>query len=270
MFFRIFRHLLPNSRAWRAVVDKRLRQFLEGLSASPSAAKDFVDGVWSDIWPGTTRELSAWEKQFGLPGVGLPEQGRRNRLDAEWKAQGGQDPDYIQNTLRARGFDVYVYEWWEPGTEPAVGVAGCATPRNPLMWLRRESTGSNILVECGEALAACGEAFALAGNSLEPPGYPLVNKVLRTIIDITTLCGEASAACGEASAACGNYTGFREEVVPYTVPNNSEKWPYFLYIGGQTFGEIAQVDPSRKDEFEALSLKICPAQQWLGILVEYV
>lgn len=270
MFFRVFRHLLPNARAWRLVVEKRLRSFFEGLAGSGDAVKSFIDAVYLDLFPQDTRELSAWERQFALPEAGLNEQQRRDRLAATWRAVGGQDPAYIQATLRERGFDVYVHEWWEPGTEPAIGVKACATPRNPLMWIRREFTDTTILVECGEALAACGEEFAEAGNALSPRGYPLVNKIVETVPDIEPLCGEELAACGEELAQCGNYFGFRESRRPYIVPNDPEKWPYFLYIGGETFGTLAQVSPSRRDEFENLCLKICPAQQWLGILVEYV
>lgn len=270
IFLRIFKHLLPNARAWRITVDKKLRQFFEGLSGVGSDAKTFFDGVWLDIFPETTREISAWEQQFGLRDTGITEQERRDRLDATWKALGGQDPRYIEDTLRANGFDVYVHEWWEPGTEPAPGVKQCVTPRNPLQWLRREFTGVSLLVECGEPLAQCGETFAEAGNSLFPLGYPLVNKVFETIPDLLTLCGEALVECGEPEALCGNYFQFRELLREYIVPIDPAKWPYFLYIGGETFGTLAQVDPKRRDEFEALCLKICPAQQWLGILVEYV
>lgn len=270
MFLRVFKHLLPNARAWRLTVDKRLRQFFAGLSGVGDDVKTFFDGVWLDIFPETTRELDSWEQQFGLRDTGLTEQQRRDRLDATWKALGGQDPKYIQDTLRANGFDVYVHEWWEPGTEPAPGVKQCVTPRNPLMYLRREFTGVTLLVECGEPFALCGEPFAEAGNTLQPRGYPLVNKVFETTPDILPLCGEELAAAGEPEALCGNYFEFRETLKNYIVPRDPAKWPYFLYIGGETFGDIAQVDPKRKDEFEALCLKICPAQQWLGILVEYV
>lgn len=269
MFLRVFKHLLPNARAWRITVDKKLRQFFAGLSGVGGDVKTFFDGIWLDIFPETTREIDNWEKQFGLRDTGLTEQQRRDRLDATWKALGGQDPKYIQDTLQANGFDVYVHEWWEPGTEPAPGVKQCVTPRNPLMWLRREYTGVTILVECGEANALCGEDFAQAGNSLEPKGYPLVNKVFDTIPDVLPLCGELVAEAGEPEALCGNYFQFRDVLREYIVPDDPTKWPYFLYIGGETFGTLAQVDPKRKDEFEALCLKICPAQQWLGILVEY-
>lgn len=269
-FLRIFKHLLPNARAWSITVDKKLRSFFEGLSATGEELKEFFDNVWLDIFPESTRDIAGWEQQFGLPDAGLTDEQKRERLSATWKALGGQDPDYIQSTLRDNGFDVYVHEWWEPGTEPAPGVKQCVTPRSPLTVLRREFTNVDILVECGEVTAECGEAFAEAGNSLSPRGYPLVNKILRTVPDIIPLCGEALAECGELEASCGNFLQFRTDPEPYTVPSDPTKWPYFLYIGGETFGDIAQVDPKRRDEFERLCLKICPAQQWLGILVEYI
>ena len=271
IWLRIFKHLLPLGKAWRLTVSKTLRRFFEGLSRAPGpSVKLFIDQVWQDILPGTTRELSTWERQWGLLDTGLAEQGRRDRLTATWRALGGQDPRYIEDTLRANGFDVYVHEWWAPGSEPAPGVKACVNPRSPILYLRREFTGRVPGVECGEALAACGEAFAEAGNGVEPRGYPLVNRVLKTVPDLLPLCGEELAACGEDLAQAGNYDNFRTEYQNYIVPLDADKWPYFLYIGAADINDIAQVDPKRREEFETLCLKICPAQQWLGILVEYV
>lgn len=270
MWLRIFKHLLPHAKAWRITIDKTLREFFNGLTTTGSDVKDFIDGVWLDIFPEDTRELSEWEQQWGLRDAGLTTQERRDRLDATWKALGGQDPKYIQDTLRNNGFDVYVHEWWAPGTEPAVGVRAQATVRSPLLYIRRQYTETYSGVECGEALAECGESFALAGNGVEPRGYPLVNRIFRTQPDIEPLCGEALAEAGESIATCGSYTTFRTDYQNYIVPSNTAYWPYFLYIGAADINDIAQVDPKRRDEFEELCLKICPAQQWLGILVEYV
>lgn len=269
MFLRIFKHLLPNGRAWRLTVEKTLRRFFEGLAGSAESVRSFVDRVWLDLFPQSTRDLSAWEQQWGLRGVGLTEQQRRDRLAAAWRAQGGQDPRYIQDTLQANGFDVYIHEWWEPGSEPALGVQACATPRNPLLYLRRDSSGRPILVECGELFAECGEPSAEAGNSLSPSGYPLVNRVFPTVAGYVTLAGEPFMECGEPSAESGDYDAFEIRELNYVIPNDPEKWPYFLYIGGETFGELAVVDPKRRQEFEELCLKICPLQQWVGILVSY-
>ncbi len=269
MFLRLFQHLLPNAKAWRLTVDKQLRQFFNGLTGIGSAFKSFVDLIWLDVFPKTTREISKWETEFGLQDSGINEQQRRDRLDATWKALGGQDPKYIQDTLQANGFDVYVHEWWEPGTEPDPGIKQCVTPRNPLLYIRREFAVVSLLVECGEPDAQCGEAFAQCGNSVDPKGYPLVNKIFETSPDIIPTCGEAIALCGEAEAICGNFIQFIETLKEYIVSNDPAKWPYFLYIGGSTFGDMATVDPKRKNEFEALCLKISPTQQWLAMLVEY-
>lgn len=261
-FLRTYKHLLPRARAWVITVNKSLRQFFEGLSGLPESIRIFLDDVWGDIFPETTRELDAWESQWGLPATVTDEQERRTRLDATWKALGGQDPRYIQDTLRGAGFDVFVHEWWEPGTNPPV-------VRNPLRVLRRTNTPGPLLVECGESQALCGEAQMEAGNSANPSGYPLVNKIFSTEQDILPLCGEAIAACGEELAICGNFIRFTFKRRDYIVPSDQDTWPYFLYIGGESFGTAAIVEPSRRDEFEDLCLKICPAQQWLGIIVQY-
>lgn len=231
-FLNIIKHLLPNARAWKLTPDKFLRKFFVGLSGLGDLIKAFFDEIFSDIDPQQTRELDAWENQFALVDAGLTEQERRDRLAATWQAVGGQDPRYIQDTLQAAGFDVYIHEWWVPGTEPAIDSPAAATPRDPLLIL-----GGTIvyIVECNEAVAECGEALAECGNTLSPPGYLLVNK------DGTT----------------------------YTVPSAPAEWPYILYISGATFPNTATVDANRKDEFEDLCLKICPAQQWLGIIVSY-
>lgn len=223
----ILKHLLPRTPTWATVIDRTLSKFVEAFSVVVTDAKAFFDGVYGDLLPADTRQLDLWEAQFGLPALGLSEAVRRSRLEAAWSAVGGQSPAYIQNTLQDAGFDVYVHEWWVPGT---------TTPRNPLTYLQQTFPGVSPGVDCGESDALCGEPGALCGEQDDPLGFPLVNKVPDTA---------------------------------RVVPNDSAEWPFFLYIGGETFGTLAQVDPIRRDEFEALCLKICPAHLWLGMLVEY-
>ena len=172
LFFRMFQHLLPNARAWRLTIEKTLRNFFKGLSGIGADAVIYADFVWLDIFPNTTRELDEWELQFALPDTILTEPARRSRLDAHWKALGGQDRKYIEDTLRGAGFDVHVHEWWVPGTEPAPGVKLCVTPRNPLTVLRPEFTGvdNTFVVQGGEALAECGADFDEMGKRIDPTG----------------------------------------------------------------------------------------------------
>jgi len=270
MFFRIFQHLLPNARAWRIVIDKRLRELFEGLSGTGSDVKTFIDEVWLDIFPETTRELDAWEQQFGLTDTLTVEQDRRDRLDATWKALGGQSPRYIQDTLQAAGFNVFVHEWWVPGSEPPVGTQGPATARNPFDFLNDGTGGFSFLSNDGGADMQDGDlAVAMDGAQSEPPGYPLVNKLLIPSVVLSLSDGSLDMQDGDALAMDGaDITVYSPKI--YVLPADVTKYPYFLYIGGETFPDQADVDTSRRNEFETLCLKICPTQQWLGILVTYI
>ena len=269
MFFRIFQHLLPNARAWRIVIDKLLRKFFEGLASGVGDVfKIFFDKIWLDIDPATTREITAWETQFGLPTTLTDEQDRRDRLSAIWKATGGQSPRYLQDTLQAAGFDVYIHEWWVPGSEPAIGVIGAATARIPFTYLNDGSVDLQYESNDGGADMQDGDiALAMDGAALQPTGYPLVNKVF---IFNPDFLGDGSDQMmdGGQDGQDGDIT-FIYTLKKYIIPADITKYPFFLYIGGQTFPNHATVDSSRKNEFETLCMKICPAQQWLGILVNY-
>ena len=268
MFLRIIKHLLPNARAWRLTVDKQLRQFFDGLSAIGDTVKEFFDLVWLDIFPETTREIDKWEQQWGLPNTLTDEQERRDRLDATWKAVGGQDPRYIQDTLQNAGFDVYIHEWWVPGTEPIPGTKSAATPRDPFLYLDDGITVLRYFSSDGAADMQDGDlALAMDGATNQPSGYPLVNKIL---IPSSVIIGDGDPLMqdgGERAQDGGLITVY--SLKQYQIPADSTKYPYFLYIGGTIFPDQANVSQSRRNEFETLCLKICPAQQWLGILVDY-
>ena len=256
LFFKIFQHILPNGRAWNLVQDKCLRAFFQGLDFANE--KLYFDQIWQDIFPNDTRQLEQWEEQFGLPDTNLTEQERRARLDATWKETGGQSPRYIQDTLQANGFQVFVHEWWEPGTEPAIGSHLCATPRNPFLVLQDDTAPPQYTVLCGGLLSECGEVTAECGEALQPTGYPLVNLVAENQLVLSALCGAAIAECGESLAACDERSLIVTTRRTYSLPVEVEKWAYVLYIGGEVFPDHVTIDPARRDEFEALCLKITP------------
>ncbi len=293
-FLDIFKHLLPRARAWHITIDKNLRRLFIGLSSLGDSAKEFADNVWLDIFPQTTRDIQSWEDQFNLYPTDLTEQERRDRLDGTWKAQGGQSPRYIQDTLQANGFNVYVHEWWIAGAEAQageewmeagepeaeagnynlnapyfpVGIHQRLTPKNPFLYLNNNNT-QTVGVLCGNPDALFGNPNAIMGNFI-PRGYPLVNKVYDFEPNYITLAGEDIMEAGEPLAEAGNYVTFDAVLKKYPIPTNPDYWSYFLYIGGENFPDLAQIEIERKEEFEALCLKICPTQQWLGILVEYI
>ena len=220
-----FKQLLPNARAWRITVEKTLRRFFGGLTGLPEDVRTFLDSIYDDIDPQLTRQLPEWENQFALAPGSLTEQERRDRLAAAWSALGGQDPRYIQDTLQGAGFDVFVHEWWEPtGGTPAGGsVDGDVTPvaRNPFDFLF-DGVAPAKFVGCGHDDAYCNSDTLFANSNDTPPGFPITNNT-------------------EAAPA---------------IPADTTKYPFFLYIGGETFPDQAIVPAGREEEFENLALKL--------------
>lgn len=269
--FKQFKHLLPNSKAFNLTPAKNLRYFFEGIGNALNAPRIFLDLIWDDIFPSKTRQLNEWETQFALPSTFLTEDQRRTRLDAVWKAIGGQSPRYIQDTLQNAGFNVYVHEWWDPIPQRPLGGSVrndyTPTPRNPILYLDDGQTTSPFLMFDGGSDAQDGDTLSYDGATNVPVGYPLVNKVIAPAI--STICdGNADMQDGAQLAQDGgNYTFYAQR--QYILPTDSEKWHYFLYIGGKTFPTQAQIPNARREEFEELCLKIRPLEQWLGILVEY-
>lgn len=269
----VFKSLLPNARAWRLTIDKTLRRFFEGLTVVDSDVEAFYDDIYNDLRPQYTRELDQWEDQFGLPAsASLSEQERRDRLDAAWKALGGQSPRYIQDVLQAAGFDVYVHEWWEPSVEHPTGgsVNGDVTPiaRDPFEYLW-DGVSDRQFIGDGHDFACDGCDVFFDNAQLDPPGYALVNKIVTPVLLSVGAGHELAFAGGDAMFAGSLFPGGGITLKQYQIPTDPSKYPYFLYIGGETFPDVASVDAGRRNEFEALCLKICPTEQWLGMLITY-
>jgi hypothetical protein len=219
---------LPDAAPWRLTFGKTLTKFFEGLAGAPADAQAFTDAVYEDLFPDTTRQISEWEHHFGIPANPL-EATRRLNLAAEWAAQGGQSPSYIQGILQTAGFDVYVHEWWSSGPNPYVA-------RDPRTYTLDALIGT---IQCGEPLAQCGEPLAECNNVLVNDPLYLVNK------DLT-------------------------ERAPPPIPDDSAFWPFFWYVGAETFPNHAEIPLARKAEFHRLLLKLGPAHQWIVTLVDYV
>jgi len=253
----IFKHLLPRARAWNITIDKSLRRLILGLASLPADIREYFDLIFTDIDPARTRTLESWEFQFALPGANISEEERRARLDAAWKALGGQSPGYIQNTLRAAGFDVYIHEWWD----------GVLT-RSPFTYLDDGTGGLPYIMGDGTEDAQDGGAQAMDGATENPAGYPLVNKIPLTYNRY--ICdGAPKMLDGGDNAMDGLVIIFRTRK-QYIMPPDADTYPHYIYIGAASFPDKAEVPENRRDEFEDLCLKICPTGKWLGILVNYI
>lgn len=242
LFFRIFEHLLPHGRAWRITFAKNLRQFFAGLSQPLDSVKQFIDQIYEDLFPATSRSrdetggsgaLEEWESQYGLvPSDPTDFDARRAALAAKWQAQGGQSPAYIESVLQAAGFDVYVYDFWSAGPPYVARDPHDYTTTPRVSTYRCSAFTSQPTCSAFDGQPRCN---AFLNND---PHY-LVNK------DLTRRA-------------------------PPLIPNNPDVYPYFMYVGGPTFGDVAEVAAERRDEFERLLLRLRPSHLWIVTLVDYV
>lgn len=242
MWLRIYQHLLPQAQAWRITVAKTLRSFFVGLTGLPTDARQYIDDVHDDLYPDSTRQLAEWETQFGLtPSAGATDGDRRVHLAGAWQAQGGQSPRYIQDVLQAAGFPLYVYEWWDPTALPTV------TAKNPHTYTNQPLIGEFVCKPTADPAWVC-KAKTLGG-------VPQVQAVCTNWLNNET-------------HYLVNLNLTRK--APPPVPNDSTKYPYFLYVGGSTFPTHASIPVARRGELEALLLKLRPSQNWVVTLIDYV
>jgi len=256
MFFRIFQHLLPRALAWRtkdtaskwtigggpSIGDpglliggndqgSTLSRFLHGLADALEPIRDYFDLILLDVFPESTRELDAWEGQFGIE-ANIDEDIRRLNIAGEWAATGGQSKAYINSVLHAAGFtEVFVHDWWSSGP-PYIA-------RDPRDYTDQPLIGS---VQCS-ALADQPECSALADQ-------PQCNRFL--VNDPHYIVNR-------------NLT----DVAPPPVPDNPDTWPYFVYFGAETFPDFVDIPEERRPELERIMEKLTPSQDWIVTLINY-
>lgn len=227
--FSPLRRLLPTGDAWRAAAESQLRALLEGLSPAFVRAREFSNSAYLDLFPDRTRELKEWEAEFGVfPRENVSDDVRRTVILGRKATTGGQSPHYLQATLRAAGFDVYVHECWA-STSPFV-------PRDPRAYTDAPLIGTH---RCGAPGSRCGAPGARCNRFLtNQPGY-----------------WQTLRWAGEA---------------PDPVPEDSAYWPFFIYLGGETFGTRFRILASRWCEFQWLVQQIKPARHWVVVFADIV
>lgn len=271
ILFRLFQHLLPRSKALNITIDKPLRQLYEGLADSGQGIIMASDSALLDIMPASTTRFDDYELQFGLDNTLTDDNARRERIVNVWgNMVGGQSPDYIQTAIRDAGFDVYLHGWWQdvPGRPNGGSINGDHEPvaRDPETYLWN-GVSQRRYYTLGNAEMQCGGELAFLGSQLDPQGYPLVNSLVNASQPLAG-CGQNEMQCGGINTQCG--AGFiRFDKLVYTIPTDEATWPHYIYIGASVFPLTATVSNTRRVEFENLCMKLCPADKWVGILVNY-
>lgn len=281
--FNTFKHLFSRSQAWRLVASP-IKEYIKGFSYFPGDLRDFIDRIWLDIFPDTTREFEKWEQQFGLAQTGTAQE-RLDNLKGRWQAQGGQGFDYLQDLIQASGYpQVFLHEWWigadayrtyclAPDSDCGSATAECGvllidgaiTTKDPNDWL-----DDQYLTYCLGPDSDCGATEAECGGTIYETKL-LVNKGPELAsFDYAIYCLAPDSDCGAIEAECGVLTGLNFVPIEYMIPQDPVQWRYIIYVGAEIFGEIAEVPAELRGEFERLLLGKMPYQQWMGLLINYV
>jgi len=259
LFFRIFQHLLPDGAPWRPRDPGapgqgfHLWRFLKGLAKGISGtdipggtdARAYIDAVHADAFPATTRELPEWQRQFGLRATGVTATDRQ-QLAAAWAEEGGQSPSYIQGQLQAAGFNVYVHDWWSTGPTPG-DLNAPYVARDPHDYTEVPLIGTN---QCDAVTLTQPQCTGFSFDGTPQAGQPQCDRFL---------ANEPGYIVNQDFS----------QAAPPPIPDDPLTWPYFMYIGGSTFGTEAAVPPTRRAEFERLVLKLRPLHLWIVLLIDY-
>jgi hypothetical protein len=258
-YFNIFKYLFPRSNAFSLFVQKNLTKFIEGLTALPNDFREYIDNIYFDLFPDTTRSLELWEDQFGIVTPSTDNAIRINTVDQKWKMKGGQGADYIQGVLQDAGFNVQVHEN-NPPIDPANFLVG------------------DFVMVAGAGNAYAGRSDAFAG--LTTTGELLVNGFIPIIGGQRLyLMNAGNGYAGNQTAVAGYFTQFLVTDKQYTLPTDPLLFPFVWFIGGDatrnasnelTAIEVVQIPAEREQEFKDLILMLKPAQSWVGLIIEYV
>ena len=113
------RQLFPTGRAFNFPVDGELDKFISALNESEKRAIDDAYSVLYQILPDndefTALDASKWEIRLGMiNGSALPLADRKSAIIRKMNHPGDiparQSWDYLQQSLQAAGFDVYIHE----------------------------------------------------------------------------------------------------------------------------------------------------------------
>lgn len=256
LFFKIVRFLSPKNKLFYLIISNGLKKFFRGLAAAPADFKNYIIDIYLDLCPDTTRELTKWEKQFGIVSKTKDDSERRSNISSYWSATGGQSAGYIQDQLCRAGFCVKVHE-----NNP---------PVNPSLLL----SGTAVMVAKGFN-AFAGYETAYAGQS---GGDYLVNGGQTATKPAYYGCGQEDLFCGGENAAAGFFEGYVNLEKIYPLPDDPDTWGAFFFIGGDATrdsnNELTSIDNveipnERKKEFEALIYKLKPAQTWAGYFITF-
>lgn len=234
IIFEQFKHLLPNARAWRLTIDKNLRRFFQGLADGLTTQGGFEGPI----------EFLDRIHEDVFPTT--------TRQLAEYEAQFGLTAGSLTESERRIRLAA---EWAATGGQSPGYIQGVV-----------QANGFNVFIH--EWWIPSTNTAREPAAFITDPEFMLVNKI-ETAQPNPVGLGKGFGV-GGVGVGVGAVLGTELITVFKPIPTDPDTWPFFLYFGGETFGDFATVPAARRNEFEALLLKLCPTQLWIGLRVNYI
>lgn len=260
-YFELIKKLLPKSKLWKLLDTKYLSDFFKALTSLFDDVRKYIDNIYLDLFPNTTRSLELWEEQYAITNPAFDEETRRNTIAMKWKDKGGQSASYIEKILRENGFDVYVYEN-NPITDPN-SFLDAEDEQNQVIvngFIPRMTEIKDIMIICRDI----DREYATYCNDRKE----------FTCADQDAVCGyyendaESEWFCGNDRAVCGYFEGYIQFESEEDIPTDSTYFPFLFFIGGKVerdaSGRIinmqaASIPLTRLNYFRNLILGLKPA-----------
>lgn len=232
MDLRTIIRLLPTGWLWQLAPGSVHRRFWERLAEAEAEARTWIAEVGADAWATWTRRVAEAEVELGLmPVAQLSDEERRARLVGAAGDWGGLGLDEVEEAVRALGFDVRLYQWWDEAKAPR------------------------------DLEALLGENARVLRNRVRN----IIDQLFADGI------GSDTMVCGGEDASCGHFVGSAptEESPTLADAKVGDAWPYVVTVAGETIEDRALVPAYRRDELEYYLLGRLPAEQWIAMHVEY-
>lgn len=240
------KQLYPTGRVFKMPDDSVFESMIDGLILSENRFHKDARGVLYSILPDnpnfTADDATRWEILLGLIVNELtPLEDRKlailRKLNHPGTVKARQSRDYIENSLRLAGFDIYVYE-------------------NP----------DQLTIE--QILAFEPNLTQLGDSQL---GDSQLGDVYSYFEDEFVFNQLGDGQLGDFQLGFATFTNkivnHIDETKDYYYINFAETT---FIIGGPTFGSFATVDVNRKDEFRQLILKLKPVHNAGYLLINYI
>lgn len=244
---KLTRQLYPSGRAFTVKKGGTSDRLENALLESEKRAYDDALSILYSILPDnanfTVEDAEKWEHRLGMisnPSVSLSDRmlAIKRKMNHPGDIPARQSWDYLEQSLQAAGFDVYVYD-----NASATSIFTVLQPSSNTAAQGQQNQGS---INQGTVVTAYSSLFSYAvqgmhQGSVNQGGFTYNNKIVNNI--------------DETKDAQFNDGGV---------------WSNVFYIGGPTLGDFANVPTARKDEFRQLILRLKPTQLVGYLLINYV